>query len=99
MAVLPLLFLKRKSENLQKTFRISRKKFGANSEQIRKKFGRNVEETFNVVAENPEYSAEKIAQKLNISPRTVEKHQAKLKEAGIIERVGSTKSGYWKILI
>lgn len=55
--------------------------------------------TFNVIAENPEYSAEKIAQELNISPRTVEKHQAKLKDAGLIERTGSTKAGYWKIHI
>ena len=76
-----------------------RNKFGTNSEQIRNKFGVQVEETFKVIAENPEYSAKKIAQELNVSPRTVEKHQAKLKDAGVIERVGSTKAGYWKILI
>jgi ATP-dependent DNA helicase RecG len=87
------------SENVQGKPEEVRSKFGANSEQIRSKFGINVEETFNVIAENPGYSAEKIAEKLHISPRTVEKHQAKLKDAGIIERVGSTKSGYWKILI
>lgn len=58
-----------------------------------------MEMTFSVIAQNPDYSAEKIAQKLNISPRTVENHQAKLKDAGIIERIGSTKAGYWKILI
>ncbi|MEZ5058974.1 MAG: winged helix-turn-helix transcriptional regulator [Saprospiraceae bacterium] len=55
--------------------------------------------TFNVIVANPGYSAEKIANELNISPRTVEKHQAKLKDAGVIERTGSTKAGYWKILI
>lgn len=87
------------SENVQGKPEEVRSKFGRNSEEIRSKFGINVEMTFNVIAENPEYSAEKIAQELNITPRTVEKHQAKLKEAGIIERVGSTKSGYWKILI
>lgn len=54
--------------------------------------------TFITIAENPEYSAEKIAEKLNISPRTVEKHQAKLKDAGVIERIGGNKAGYWKIL-
>lgn len=76
-----------------------RNKFGISSEQIRNKFGTKVEETFNVIVENPEYSAEKIAEKLHISPRTVEKHQAKLKDAGIILREGSKKTGYWKILI
>jgi len=76
-----------------------RKMFGRRSEEIRKKFGRNVEMTFNVIVANPEYSAEKIAQELKISPRTVEKHQAKLKEAGVIERTGSTKTGYWEIII
>ena len=55
--------------------------------------------TFSVIAKNPEYSAEQIAKELNISPRTVEKHQAKLKDAGVIEREGSTKAGHWKIHI
>jgi predicted HTH transcriptional regulator len=76
-----------------------KKEFGKASEDVRKKFGRNVEMTFNVIVANPEYSAEKIAQELKISPRTVEKHQAKLKEAGVIERTGSTKTGYWEIII
>jgi ATP-dependent DNA helicase RecG len=58
-----------------------------------------VEETFKVIIENPTYSAEKIAEKLNISSRTVEKHQAKLKGAGVIKREGGNKTGHWKILI
>lgn len=87
------------SENVQDKPEEVRKKFGRNSEEIRSKFGRSIEKTFNVITENPEYSAEKIAQELNITPRTVEKHQAKLKDAGVIERRGSTKAGYWKILI
>lgn len=39
-----------------------------------------------------------MAEQINVSISTIEKNIAKLKKAGIIERVGSTKSGYWKIV-
>lgn len=42
-------------------------------------------------------SAALIAQKLNLSSRAVEKQLASLKEMGVIERIGSDKSGIWKI--
>ena len=38
-----------------------------------------------------------MADRIKVSNRTIEKNIAKLKKEGIIERVGSTKSGYWKI--
>jgi len=75
-----------------------RNEFGMISEQIRNKFGANVAATFKVIADNPELSAEKIAQKLGLTSRTIENHQSKLKEAGYIMRVGEKIGGYWKIL-
>jgi predicted HTH transcriptional regulator len=38
-----------------------------------------------------------MAESIGVSSRTVEKHIAKLKKAGIIERVGSRKEGKWKV--
>ena len=40
----------------------------------------------------------KLAKKLNISSTATENNLAKLKRKGLIKRVGSDKSGYWKIV-
>ncbi len=45
----------------------------------------------------PGASADKIGIALGISGRMVRKHIATLRSLGIIERVGSNKSGYWKV--
>ena len=42
---------------------------------------------------------EEIGHELGISSRMVRKHIAILREAGIIVRVGSNKTGYWKVTI
>lgn len=75
-----------------------RNNFGTISEEIRNVFGAKVAATFKVISENPDATAEQIAQKLNVTSRTVENHQAKLKEAGYIERRGDNIGGYWKIM-
>jgi ATP-dependent DNA helicase RecG len=75
-----------------------RNEFGTISERIRDQFGTKVEATFKIIYEHPEYSAEKIAEELDVTSRTVENHQAKLKDAGYIERKGDNVGGYWKVL-
>ena len=46
---------------------------------------------------NPKITAIKIADKLHITSRAVEHHLSILKRTGKIERIGSTKSGQWKV--
>ena len=36
-------------------------------------------------------------EKLNKADGTIKEHLSNLKKDGIIKRVGSTKSGYWKV--
>ena len=43
-------------------------------------------------------SAETVGGRLGISVRMVRKHISVLREAGIIERIGGNKTGYWKML-
>ena len=45
----------------------------------------------------PGASAEQIGKALGISERMVRKHIASLRNLGILERMGSNKSGYWKV--
>ena len=52
---------------------------------------------FNVMRVNPKTSADEIGKQLNLSIRMVRKYISVLKAAGLLERVGSNKSGYWKL--
>lgn len=46
---------------------------------------------------NPHITKNEICDTLGIGKSTVARATKKLKDTGIIERVGSTKAGYWKI--
>ena len=48
--------------------------------------------------ENPSYTMIKLAEKLNISRKTIAVRLKKLREKGVIERVGSDRKGYWNII-
>lgn len=74
-----------------------RKEFGKNSERIRKKFGSEVAKTYEIIAEQPDLSAQQIADKMGKSARSIEKYIAKLKAFGAIERKGPKLGGYWQI--
>ena len=50
------------------------------------------------IKENPYLSQPKIAEKCEIGKTTVQNTIIKLKELKIIERVGSNKTGYWKVV-
>lgn len=50
-----------------------------------------------IIKNNPNITAYEIALELNISSRAAQKQIASLKSVGIIERIGSDKTGYWLI--
>ena len=85
------------SERNQDPLDALRNIYGENVEEIRKKYGRNAEEVLAWLNSNPSVTMQEIARNINKSQSTIEKIIKKLKEINIIERVGSTKSGYWKI--
>ena len=47
---------------------------------------------------NPNITQVELSNKLNVSRRTISTLLANLKEKGKIERVGSDRKGYWKVL-
>ena len=51
-----------------------------------------------LMKQNNKITAAKISEQLNVSLSTAKRKIRKLKEKGIIERIGSDKTGYWKIL-
>lgn len=50
------------------------------------------------IRKDPETTAREIAKNLSLALRTVEKQLAKLKAAGILERIGARKHGHWQII-
>ena len=50
------------------------------------------------IAEDKYISVKKIAEKIDISRRTVENNIKKMKESDIVVRHGSPKNGYWEII-
>jgi ATP-dependent DNA helicase RecG len=63
------------------------------------KFGASSEKTLKLIFQNGHLSAADIAKIINISSRSVEKQLANLKEMGVIDRVGSKKTGEWRIIL
>ena len=59
-----------------------------NSEQLR---------IFKLIKENPISTITEITVRLNMKRRTVERQMKELWEKGIIERIGSKKTGYWEV--
>lgn len=51
-----------------------------------------------LLSEDPGYTMQKLAEKATVSRKTVSVRLKALKEKGFIVRVGSDRSGYWKIL-
>lgn len=55
------------------------------------------DEVFKVVASHPQSSAEQLAVMLETTPDSVRYHLRKLRKSGLIEHVGPTKGGSWKV--
>ena len=50
-----------------------------------------------LLEEDPGYTMQQLAEILSVSRKTIASRLKKLKEKGAIERVGSDRSGYWKV--
>ncbi|MBQ8012867.1 MAG: Fic family protein [Treponema sp.] len=81
----------------------SEKTFGVNekaSVQIQESFGVNEKtsvQIIGIIQNTPDITLQEIAEKLGRSKRAVEMQVKKLREQGIIQRVGADKNGHWEI--
>ncbi len=55
------------------------------------------ERIVSLLIENPYYTKKDLMRFLNKADGTIKEHLARLKGDGIIERIGSTKAGHWKV--
>lgn len=54
-------------------------------------------EILKLLLKNPNYTRHELAGVLRKSDATIKEHISKLKKLGLLERVGSTKSGSWRV--
>ncbi len=98
-----------KSSAFRSIFGVNKPIFGVNSKEFRSIFGVkfsefqsifgvNVLKTACLIYKNPKINAKEIAEKLSVTTRSAENYLSKLKSAKYIERVGSDKTGYWKVI-
>lgn len=66
-------------------------------EKITSKLNDNQQKIINYIKEYPNITRNELAKKLKITSDGVKYNLNKLVKDGIIERIGSTKAGYWKI--
>ena len=50
-----------------------------------------------ILKENPNITQEQLSKKLKVTTMTIKRNTNKLKEKGLLERIGADKNGYWKI--
>jgi ATP-dependent DNA helicase RecG len=61
------------------------------------KLTKNQQTILRIIDESPDITLEVLAEKVGIAVRSIERNIAILKEKGILDRIGSRKTGYWKI--
>ncbi len=71
--------------------------FGVGSVYFRSIFGENILQTLMLINNNSNITAKEIAENLKVSKRSVENYLSRLKANNFLERVGSDKTGCWKI--
>ena len=89
-------------KEFQGIFRVNPKEFQGifrvNPKEFQGIFGINAFYTVWLIYKKPNITAKEIAKKLSITERSARNHIAQLKQKKIIERVGSDKTGYWKLV-
>ena len=75
----------------------SSEKSPENSDFGSEKTATSSEKILGLIKQNPTISATEIAKLIGMSSRGVEKHIRRLREAGVLKRIGADKGGYWVI--
>jgi ATP-dependent DNA helicase RecG len=55
------------------------------------------EEIIRMIKKNPQITMKELADKIGISDKGIEWNSRKLKDSGILKRIGPTKGGHWEI--
>ena len=66
-------------------------------EKVGEKVGENEAKIFNLVSQDKNITYVELANKLNITEKSVYKNIEKLKKKGLLKRIGPAKGGHWEV--
>jgi len=66
-------------------------------EKVGVNLSKNQNQLLQLLSEDKGLSIEKLAECIGITTRSIERNISLLKDKGLLERVGSDRTGYWKI--
>ena len=87
------------SEKSSETKTKSSEKGVLGSEKSSEKTSKSSEKILDLIKNKPTISAAEIAMEIDMSARGVEKQIRKLREAGVIKRIGADRGGYWEVIV
>lgn len=67
-------------------------------EKVTEKVTENQRRILEIISKNPQNTVIGIAKEIKISRKNVLENISKLKEKGLLKRVGSAKGGYWEVI-
>lgn len=62
------------------------------------KLGDNQKKILHLIEEDPYISLSQLSKSIGISQTAIEKNIKRLKESGLLRRIGSAKGGYWEVM-
>jgi ATP-dependent DNA helicase RecG len=68
-------------------------------EKVGENLSENQQKIIQLITFNKKISAQKMAKEIGISQRKVEENIAKLRNAGLLQRIGPAKGGHWEVII
>lgn len=80
------------------THESTQKTTGKNDNGSQKSSQKSSQIILELITKNPQITLSELADKLNMTRRGIDKNIKKLKEQGIIRRIGPDKGGYWEII-
>ena len=68
------------------------------TDRVTEKVTDREQQVFNLLYEDPGFTATLMAERMGVSRKTKGEYLKSLRNKGIIERVGSDRKGYWRII-
>ncbi len=81
----------------QKTVEKTVGKIEREFKKVGEKVGENEAKIFNLISQDKNITYVELANKLNITEKSVYKNIEKLKKKGLLKRIGPAKGGHWEV--
>ena len=86
-------------ENYPESQKTTQKNHPEINKTAQKRIGKTAQNIIDILVGDPHATRSDLCEMLGKSDGTIKEHLSNLQEKGIIQRIGSDRGGYWKVLI